>query len=185
MSQEVKRRLLSKDDDGNEEMDIPTLWCVLQSFYDPRQCFRYRLHPGNLNMVEGVDINPADFRRIFHMYKQTFDFICEWLKNDPIDNSKNEYVQVFGPSFNKRYHSFRTAVACGVLSLVQFGTYDVLSGMLYMPATSFRMYAELFFRELSRRHREWIFFPPPHMQKQLPGSSEHGPLNGALFAVGI
>lgn len=174
-----------QDHEEDEVMLTSTLWCVLNSLFDPRQCFRYRLHPGHLNMIEGHDISPREFRNVFHMYAETFDYICNWLMNDPSGNEHNEYRNFFGSSFDERYHPFRTAVACGIISLTQAGPYGILADLMYMPATTFRQYAEMFCRELTRRSKEWIFLPHPNKQKLLPGSKRYGPLNGAIFAIGI
>lgn len=175
---------LFQDEEGNEDNseNVILSWFTIHSFYEVRTCFRYHKEPGNLDIILGANIDPATFRKIMHIHRETFYHLCDYLKQPRSDGTQSVYYDYFGPQFKPRYHSYQLAVACGIFALAQCGTYHLLASAFNMPTSTFIFFSKMFNREMVKRKNEHIYFPIPQSQKQLSG--RFGIMNGAVFALG-
>lgn len=160
-------------------------WFSLHSLFNDRVCFRYYKSPGFLRFLPGANVDPQLFRKIMHIYPETYRRLCYCLKQPHSNGCQNEYFNYFGPEFSTRYHSYEIAVLCGVLATTQCGPYHVLAYLLNIPTSTFINYVRMFNSEMVKRKNDYIYFPLPQNQKQLYGNEEFGIMNGAVFALGI
>ena len=119
-----------------------------------------------------------------HINPETYSKLCDCLKRPHSNGAENEYLKYFGASFSPRYHSYEIAVLCGVLATVQSGPYHVLAHLVNVPTSTFRFFVKMFNTEMVKRKNDYIYFPLPNNQKQLPGNESYGIMNGAVFALG-